>query len=92
MTLAALLAGVTLPLASLAVVYDPAVAFSATNNPSGLWTYGFSTTLGSPVMLDPEQGSDNGISVWRTNIWLGCPAIFHNGTSSTLTNSTGTLA
>ena len=37
-------------------VYDPASEFSATTNPSGAWSYGFSTTLGSPMFLFPGAG------------------------------------
>ncbi len=89
--LAACLAALSLPFICTATVYDTASAFSATANPAGLWSYGYSTELGSPMVLDPERASDNGLDIWRTNIWLGAPAVWHNGTNRTLTNSTGTL-
>ena len=68
--------------------YDPAAEFSATSNPSGVWSYGYSLTLGGSFILNTEKANGNGIDIWRTNISLGAPAVYHNPTANAI--STGT--
>ncbi|PWU11255.1 MAG: hypothetical protein C5B50_23760 [Verrucomicrobia bacterium] len=70
------------------VLYDPAAAFSTTANPAGVWSYGFSTTLGSPMALYREELQVGGADTWRTNISQGDPAVFHNANGSALNIST----
>ncbi len=74
-----------------AAVYDVARGFSTNSNPAGIWSYGYSTALGGDITLHTSRGNDGGIESWFTDIWLGTPNVFHNGTAATLTNSTGTI-
>ncbi|PWU11254.1 MAG: hypothetical protein C5B50_23755 [Verrucomicrobia bacterium] len=70
------------------VLYDPSLEFSPTSNPSGPWSYGFSTALGSPMALYTEDLQMNGADVWLTN--RSCANVlsaFHNGTTGVLTLS-----
>ena len=86
----------TLALATLAVprahggsVYDAAKDFSSTSNPTGVWSYGSSSTLGSAFNLDVSSATVAGLNFWEGPISgvppLTYPQIFHNGTGSTIT-------
>jgi hypothetical protein len=71
-------------------IYDAAADFSSTNNPNGVWTYGWSSTLGSAFNLDVSRINDSGIDFWEGAISTGSPPgqfpyVSHNGTSSTIT-------
>jgi alpha-tubulin suppressor-like RCC1 family protein len=71
------------------MIYDAAAGFSPTSNPAPPWSYGYSVTLGSPMVMNPEHLQVvPGIDEWRTNIWLGAPTVFHNSTSLAITNGT----
>jgi hypothetical protein len=67
-----------------ASTYDPAAEFSPTANPNGVWSYGYSTSLGSAMTLFPEHLNMDGIDFWRTNIATSDPTVFHNGTARSL--------
>ncbi len=74
------------------IIYDPAAAFSTTNNPNGVWSYGWSQTLGSAFILDTGFVQSNGLSFWQGDQSPegdGTPEIFHNGTGSPI-NPPGT--
>ena len=73
---------------SNARIYDVAADFSTNNNPNGVWSYGYTTTLGSPVTLHNERGNLAGLDYWRTDIWLGVPGVYFNPANSTVTNNT----
>ncbi len=64
--------------------YDPSTAFSPSDNPNGVWSYGYSLTLGSPMMLHSDRLNVSGVDVWRTDIAWGDPLVMHNGTSNTV--------
>jgi hypothetical protein len=74
------------PEAHASLISDVAADFSPTNNPNGVWRYGWSTTLGSPFVLSPDPATREGIDTWRGNGPLppedGNPAEYHNGTVS----------
>src|SRR5450432_2921672 len=53
------------PHAHAIITYDPAAQFSASSNPNGVWSYGFSTTLGSPLILDTVRASFGGLDWWE---------------------------
>jgi hypothetical protein len=69
--------------------YDATADFSPTSNPNGVWSYGYSTTLGgtfnlytsSGNFLNPN-GTPTGLDSWDKNIGLGNPAVIHNGTNA----------
>ena len=71
--------------------YDAAADFSPTSNPNGVWSYGYSTTLGGTFnlytshgnFLNPD-GTPTGLDSWNQNIGLGNPAVIHNGTNAPL--------
>src|SRR5262249_33630739 len=61
--------------------YDAAADFSPTDNPHGVWSYGWSSTLGSTFVLDLEHQVREGLDQWRGNLADdGNPAVYHNGT------------
>jgi hypothetical protein len=63
--------------------YDVAKDFSPTNNPNGVWSYGWSQSLGSPFILDTDHRVRDGIDQWRGDLASdGNPGIYHNGTTS----------
>jgi hypothetical protein len=67
--------------ASTRVQYDAVKDFSITANPNGVWTYGWTSSLGSP--LTPYTVTDTS-SVPGTSFWLSPqfpqPALGHNDT------------
>jgi hypothetical protein len=69
---------------STAQTYNPATGFSATSNPNGVWRYGYSLTLGSPLILHTNRLNSFGVDIWRTAIALGVPAAFHNPTANAI--------
>lgn len=74
------------------LVCDLATEFSTNSNPNGLWSYGYSTTLGGPMTLHASRGFDAGIEIWYTDLWLNQPSVSHNPTAGWVTNNTGTIA
>jgi hypothetical protein len=68
------------------VSYDPAVDFSATQNPSGPWSYGWSDSMGAPLQLYPETLSEHMLQQWgQTNATLSSPPfVIFNPNDSTL--------
>jgi hypothetical protein len=76
---------VALPHAALAD--DAAGDFSLGSNPNGVWSYGWSTTLGSVFNLDTSNTNAafgrSGLSGWLGNqISEGDPMVVHNGTAN----------
>ena len=80
-----------------ATVYDLAGQFNAANASNGPWTYGYETTLGTPFIAYPNQETIDGYagradpSVAGFSTY-GDPSDFINTSSSTVSNSTVTLA
>jgi len=63
--------------------FDPASDFSATNNPSGAWSYGWSPSLGSTFNLYPNTFSISNLDFWnKPNYGTEPPIVFHNGTQN----------
>jgi hypothetical protein len=60
-------------------VFDVAADFSATSNPTGPWSYGYSPTLGGPFVLFTEPGPFFGLDTWGDPGYLYLAA-YHNGT------------
>lgn len=64
-------------------VHDVAADFSRTNNPNGVWSYGWSFGLGSPVIESTDPRVREGLDTWRGNRAAdGNPAIYENTTGS----------
>jgi hypothetical protein len=61
--------------------YDAAADFSATDNPNGAWSYGWSSTLGSAFVLDTETRVRDAIDHWVSNQegTFNEPFVAHNG-------------
>jgi hypothetical protein len=76
------------PQVQAGVVYDAAADFSPTNNPNGVWSYGWSSTLGSPFNLDVSSTTVDGLNFWEGPVSgvppVTYPYISHNGTGSTI--------
>jgi len=71
--------------------FNLAADFSTNQNPNGVWSYGYSTTLGGPMTLHAQRGNWAGLDFWRTDISLGVPAVYFNPANQTVTNATGTV-
>ncbi len=68
------------------LAFDAASEFSASVNPNGVWSYGWSTNLGSAFQLYTTTDVENGFDRWTGNLSLdGHPSVYHNGTGSTIT-------
>jgi hypothetical protein len=64
---------------------DVAADFSPTNNPNGVWQYGWSITLGSTFVLSTDPGVRDGADTWRGDLEpFGNPAEYHNGTTDVI--------
>ncbi len=71
-----------LALPSFAATYDVAADFSPTSNPTGAWSYGWSTALTSTFDPYSFNGNDRGIDIWGDAGTLFPPTVSHNGTGS----------
>jgi hypothetical protein len=69
-----------------ATTYDISADFSTASNPNSVWTYGFSSTLGSALTLYDQTFTDSGIQGWRSSTvqYLGAPADWNNPTGGTI--------
>jgi len=69
--------------------FDVAADFSTTNNPNGVWSYGWSSTLISEfnMYLNHDKFSDTvPIDVWAgSNLLYSTPNVAHNGTGNPVT-------
>ena len=77
--------------------FDAAVDFSPTSNPNGVWSYGWTQTLGSSFVLDAIHQSDSGLDLWDGSVRTANPPLFypfveHNGTNQSITSGTITIA
>jgi hypothetical protein len=82
-----LVAACLVAVSAQAQAYDAAADFSATNNPNGVWSYGWSQKLGSAFNLIATPQVIGGLDTWRSDIYLPFtydPAVFHNGTSDSI--------
>jgi hypothetical protein len=84
--------GMTICLASnlcFATIWDVAADFSATNNPNGVWSYGWSSELTSALNLYSYPGKFDDmvpIDVWAaSDVPYSTPNVSHNGTGSIVT-------
>ena len=75
-------------LASSAVVYDAAQDFSKAGNPNGVWSYGYSATLGGNMTLYTAHGTMTScpIDYWWNDLGGGAPFVRHNTSGTTVTN------
>jgi hypothetical protein len=64
--------------------YDAAADFSATDNPHGAWSYGWSSTLGSTFNLYQFPQNVVGLDLWRIDVSPIEPNVIHNGTDMPL--------
>lgn len=71
--------------------YNASDSFTTNRNPNGVWSYGFSATLGAPMISFFEPGNWGGLEFWRSNIWYNVPGIYFNPTSETIINPTSTI-
>ena len=71
-----------------ATTYDVAADFSATNNPNGVWSYGWSSTLTSVFNQYTDKYKPEGmggIDVWGSGDRSYGPSVAYNGTGSAIT-------
>jgi hypothetical protein len=77
-----------------ASTYDPCVQFSSTANPSGVWSYGYGSTIGGPMTLYSFMQGWEGEYVWLTSssqsLFVG-PVLVYNPTGSTLYSGDSTM-
>jgi hypothetical protein len=62
-----------------AQAYDAAADFSATDNPNGAWSYGWSPTLGGVLNLYVHHDNVAGVDFWRDQT---DPNVSHNSSGS----------
>lgn len=96
-TAALLTLGPSTGAAALVTSWDAAADFSATSNPNGAWSYGWSAARGSAFTLDTVATTVSGLNVWTSPGNQVEPDVFFNGTTGTITPRTnpipaGTLA
>lgn len=65
-----------------AASFNPSVDFSLSGNPNGPWSYGYSQTLGGPLIPHASSGSNGGLDFWNTDISIGLPWVARNSTAS----------
>lgn len=64
---------------STVTAYDAAADFSEVNNPNGVWSEGYTTSLGSAFQLFDQFASDGVIARWTaTSISPSVPTFFKN--------------
>ncbi len=90
LTLIAFVVGVALfqfeTCTSAGATFDVANDFSIASDPNGVWSYGYSTTLTGPLILNAVSGTINGIDIWQTPPSLiAPPSSFHNSTQQVAT-------
>ena len=67
-----------------AETWDANADFSATSNPNGAWSYGWTATLGSPLHLYPSTNPSNTSAWWDPAIErMGAPSFWKNTSAST---------
>ena len=69
--------------------FDAAADFSATLNPAGRWTYGWTEQLGSAFIIDALAGKTDGLDYWSGPVTEQSPPghfplVAHNGTDQVL--------
>ena len=90
------LVAVTLP--NVASAYSAAGDFSGSSNPNGVWSYGWSTSLGGNFILDTYESTSslNGLSAWLGKPGPGgnayaSPYIAYNGTAAPIALNVNTV-
>jgi MYXO-CTERM domain-containing protein len=76
---------------SNAATFTPGAGFSAASNPSGLWSYVYSTSMGGALILHATSDNLAGFPEWRTNLGSNAPAAGYNNTGSAVTVGTATV-
>src|SRR5215475_7458364 len=75
---------------AIAQTYDAAADFSATNNPNGVWKYGWSASRGSAVALLTRHHHTVGLDCWDNTApgetLPGEPDVCHNGSGADVTD------
>lgn len=78
-----------------AQTFNAANGFSATNNPNGVWQYGYSNTLKGAFNLYTERTTYATMDAWnRPNMGFpdNYPLVWHNGTDTTVNFNGGSAA
>jgi hypothetical protein len=88
LTLSAWVSGAMIPQSAPAFAdasYSAAADFSATSNPTGVWSYGWSAQRGSAFTLDTQRTNVGGADIWfEPRGDPVAPGVFHNGTNGTV--------
>lgn len=66
-----LLGGATLGQAAL---WNYAADYDYTQNPAGVWSYGYQTSLGSGLTLFDQHGANSEWQYWMHDMWLSAPS------------------
>src|SRR6478672_9252997 len=77
--------------ANASTVYDLSTDFDKVHNPSGVWSFGWKTTLGGSFKLSDVARQDP-LGVVPIDTWShgsGTSEVQHNGTTNTGTSSSG---
>jgi MYXO-CTERM domain-containing protein len=87
--IAAVAIGCAMPAIASATTYDVAADFSASTNPNGAWSLGYSTTLGGAFNAYTANGTSGGVNFWQNA--GGYPTAAHNPTAAAITSGTVTI-
>ncbi|MBB5020475.1 YD repeat-containing protein, partial [Chitinivorax tropicus] len=71
-------------------LFDPALAFSRTQNPNGQWQYGFAGKLGDFTRFEKPEHNGQGFDLWRQTTTTH-PFIAHNSSDQRITWSSSWL-
>ena len=79
-----------------ALIFDPSAEFSATQNPRGVWSYGYSQTLGGDLLSFNASAPASvagplgvvGIEGWYQNNSFNVPMVVHNPIPIDISNNT----
>lgn len=77
---------------AITVIYNPASEFSLASTTNGVWTYGYSTTQGSPLIAYDQMMAFGSIQRHLHNIGSAAPAITYNPTFNPIAVSTAIYA
>src|SRR5437764_457744 len=92
-TRSASLSEISLTDTNVLATYDVVADYSTNNNPTGVWSYGWKSTLDGPLSLFTRHGFDEYPDGAVDDYWLkpsgGPSAVYHNPGSVTITNNEG---
>jgi len=88
-SLALILAAIGAPQVAAGQVYNGSDDFSVSSNPVGAWSYGYTTSLGGPLILYDLVHDGGGVGLdawWSSDFGTIPPEVLNNGTALPITS------